>query len=397
MKIFLVVLAWAAGISAQAQLPETKIVVSSLFNHEVLPFSATSGAALIGGPYVSARSAGLDQPHGILHRSSGLLVASFGTHDVKRYDRVTGAFMDDFIPATAGLNLPVYLALGPLDGHLYVSSQGNDRIMRFDAHTGAPIGTGIFVAANLLDGPSGFGWSPDGKNFYVAGRYSANVLAYDATNGLSLNVGHIFASGLNSGTTFGLAVHRETGDVFVASNGDVLRFNPQGVLQATVSIPGTAIGLEPGPDGNSIYVASNNNLYVIHTGNNAVTGPFLSGVSINTLNFFHFSRLYDLQLSSLTPTLQGIADDQLDFTISYSFSKYATETRVTLQYSDDLVDWQDAATHIPNETGTTRDADTDSSSESVVSGLQRVTVSERVTAPITANSQRYFRLQAAPK
>jgi sugar lactone lactonase YvrE len=392
MKTIPFTLALVVSLSSQAQLPETKILASNLFGHEVLPFSAVSGAVLIGGPYVSVQSGGLDQPHGILHRSSGLLVASFGTHEVKRYDRVTGAFIDNFIPASAGLNAPVYLALGPHDGYLYVSSQGNDRVMRFDANTGAPVGTGTFVAQNLLDGPSGFGWSPDGTKFYVAGRYSANVLAYDATNGLSLNVGHRFATNLTVGTTFGLAVHRETGDVFLASGGDVLRFNPQGVLQATISIPGTAIGLELSPDGDSIYVASNNNLYIINATNNAVTGPFLSGVNLNTLNFFHFSRLYELQLSPLTFAPGEVIEGQSSFTVSYSFSKYATETRVTLQYSADLVNWNDAATYIPSETGATRDADTDSTAVGVATGMERVTVTERVTA---ANGQRFFRVQAA--
>src|SRR5262245_15352425 len=59
------------------------------------------------------------------HCPSGgyLLVTSFDTGSVPRYDEATGAFVDTFVPKhSGGLNQPFGIVVGPRDHNFYVSS-----------------------------------------------------------------------------------------------------------------------------------------------------------------------------------------------------------------------------------------------------------------------------------
>ncbi len=388
---------WAAVLilllhgTASAQL-----WVSSDFNHEVLQFNPESGAVLANQPLVARASGGLDQPHGILDRRAGVLIASFGTHEVKRYHRTTGAFLDNFIPAAAGLNAPVYLAIGPDDGRLYVSSQGNDQILRFDLETGAAIEGPPFISGGSLDGPSGFGWSPDGSILYVAGRYSANVLAYHASTGLPLSLNHVFASGLGEGNTFGLAVDAVSGDVFVATSGNVRRYSPAGTLLATITVPG-AIGLENSPDGHSIYAAANNDLYRISKANHAVTGPLLAGPAINVLNFFHFSRVTDPQVSPLSFNLHEATTGDRRFEFTFSLSGLTSGSTAVIQSSATLDAWDDGAVYTLVGQSLRRDASAETTQAGFSQTGNTMTITERDGAPLSARPERFFRIVTVGK
>jgi len=263
---------------AQAQV----LYVSSDFSHEVLRYDPKTGALI--DVFVSAGSGGLDQPHGIIDRGPDIIVASFGTDQVLRYDTTTGAFLGVFISSATGLNDPVYMIHGP-DGNLYISSQASDEILRYTPD-GVLIDAFVTAGSGGLDGPSGFAFAPDGR-LYVAGRYSANVLAYDGSTGAFIETVLDNSDGLTSGDTFGLQIG-DNGELYVASNGNVYRYNLDS--HAMVGIPvGFPIGLENGPDG-GVFVATSNNLRLIDTGDNSISGPFLVGGAINLLNFFHFSR-----------------------------------------------------------------------------------------------------------
>ena len=113
-------------------------------------------------------------------------MASANNDRVLRYDGRTGAFIDVFIqngvnglPAN-DLDYPVDLTYGP-DGALYVSSQLNDSILRFNATTGAFLGTFIPSGTGGLDGPSGIGFF--NGDLFVAGRFSSRAYCYDGTTG----------------------------------------------------------------------------------------------------------------------------------------------------------------------------------------------------------------------
>ncbi len=246
------------------------------------------------------------------------------------------------------------------------------------------------AAAGALDGPSGFGWSPDGATFYVAGRYSANVLAYDAATGAPAT-NHLFATGLGAGSTFGLAVDPVTGDVFVATGGDVHRYTPDGSLAASIPIPGTAIGLELEPGGNRLFVATNNNLYPVTLSNNTVGAAFLSGSTHSTLNFFHFSSFADAQVAVAYTALETVAG-QPHFAFTFTLSRRAIKRTATVRLSPNQVDWTPAAIYTPNDTGAVRNGATNTVQSGVSTNGEILAITERDAQPVSENAARFFQV-----
>lgn len=99
---------------------------------------------------------GLQGSHAIIYGPDGnLYVASGESNEVKRYNSHTGAFIDNYVPSgSGGLNGPYGLAFGP-DGHLYVSCYNTGVVKRFQGQTGAfmddvAAGTGLTGPTELL-------------------------------------------------------------------------------------------------------------------------------------------------------------------------------------------------------------------------------------------------------
>lgn len=154
-----------------------------------------------------------------------LLVTSFFSDRVSRYDLATGAFLGSLDPA-AGLNNPLSTRLGP-DGRLYVASEGNNSIMRFNVD-GSYIDTFVPSGSGGLNGPTGMTWGPDG-NMYVPSFNTASILKYNGVDGSFMGVavasGAGGLSGPDNGTTFG-----PDGNLYVPSywNNRVLKFSASG-------------------------------------------------------------------------------------------------------------------------------------------------------------------------
>ena len=65
-----------------------------------------------------------------------LLVASSGTNSVKRFDGLSGIFVDDFVASNSGgLSSPRGMVFGP-DGNLYVTGYLSNAVHRYDGSTG---------------------------------------------------------------------------------------------------------------------------------------------------------------------------------------------------------------------------------------------------------------------
>src|SRR5262245_56401100 len=128
--------------------------------------------------------------------SSGsyLLVSSFRTDNVLRYDAATGAFVDEFLPhRSGGLNQPWSVLIGPHDQDVYVSTghfQGPGQakaVLRYDGTTGAFLDE--FVKPDQMPSPDAAIFGPDG-NLYVGDQVQPDrgrVARFDGTTGAYLD------------------------------------------------------------------------------------------------------------------------------------------------------------------------------------------------------------------
>jgi streptogramin lyase len=124
---------------------------------------------------------GLNQPFGLIHHPDGdLLVASYGTDSVRRYDGETGEFVGTFA-AGHGLEQPRNIVYGP-DGNLYVTS-ANHSVIRYDGTTGDFIDVFVSPRAGGLDDPYGLEFGSDGA-LYVASGATSSILRYDGRTGV---------------------------------------------------------------------------------------------------------------------------------------------------------------------------------------------------------------------
>src|SRR5262245_2943021 len=126
--------------------PDGLLYVASEGTDTIQRYNVESGAFI--DTFVTAGSGGLDGPTGTTWNALGqLIVASLNNCMVPQYDGVTGASLGTLVTSgTNGLNGPDNgTIIGP-DGDLYVPSYFQNRVLRFDGETGAPVG-GAFIAS----------------------------------------------------------------------------------------------------------------------------------------------------------------------------------------------------------------------------------------------------------
>jgi hypothetical protein len=201
-----------------------------------------------------------------------LLVNSYHTDNVLRYNAATGAFVDEFIPRLSGrLNQPWGLVIGPHDHNAYVSTGhfgGTGRIkavLRFDGTSGAFLDE--FVQRGQLVQPTAVIFGPDG-NLYVGdqlGPRNGRIARFDGATGAYLDDFVPGGSGLGHplALVFGPS-DRGLGelDLYVSEErlGRILRYNGSTGAYLGAFVDGGSVGLGSpvgltfGPDGN-LYVA----------------------------------------------------------------------------------------------------------------------------------------------
>jgi sugar lactone lactonase YvrE len=134
--------------------------------------------------FVPSSSGGLTYNEDLVVHNGSLFVVSRGTNAILRYDATTGAFLGTFASGN-GLSNPIGITFGP-DGNLYVGNYGGNTVLQFNGATGAFLSTFVGAGSGGLNGPTGVAFGADG-NLYVASRDSNSVLRYNGTTGAFLS------------------------------------------------------------------------------------------------------------------------------------------------------------------------------------------------------------------
>jgi hypothetical protein len=207
----------------------------------VLRYNALTGdpAGVSGLPgdavFISSGAGDLDNPSEIVFHDGHFYVTSTNpstSNSVLKFD-ANGAFVEPFIP-TGGvggeLSGPIELVFR--DGYAYVTSWNNDKVLQYDAATGALVSE--LVSGRGLDRPMGLVFETDGS-FLVASGDSDEIRRYGTANY------EIFTVSLSAPFPTALSVNYMTADNSALAGSDyesssgTLQFAP-GQRQAIVRV-----------------------------------------------------------------------------------------------------------------------------------------------------------------
>ena len=252
-RTVLVVAVFGSVVVSDVSAGQRDLLVGSFFSDNVTRYDRRTGAFI--SEFVPAGSGGLSETWGVTFGPDGnLYVASSGTREILQYDGTTGEFLGVFA-SRGGTFIPIGTVFGD-DGNLYVSTVSSSFVLRFDGKTGQFMdvftsGRGIINSRGLTFGPGG--------DLYVCDISAENILRYDGETGVFIDE---FVAVRSGGLTLprGLAFGRD-GSLYVASSspGRILRFDGTTgeFLGARKPAGSWAFGLVFGLDG-SLYASFGN-------------------------------------------------------------------------------------------------------------------------------------------
>jgi hypothetical protein len=191
-----------------------------------------------------------------------------------------------------------------------------------------------------------------------------------------------------------------SGDIFVAVDGNVIRYDLSGgfpsggQLPPSTTIPTSgAIGLEPSNDGLSILVASENNLFPISITDNTQGAAIFTSNDGNLHNFFHYSEIeieppvinepFAFAASFPRSELSG----SVAIVAEFLFDKSDLAVELVVQRSTELEEWEDAGVYQINGDTLFRNNSSDSTQETApVESESNWRISERVSPMLDSNS-----------
>jgi len=286
------------------------LLVNSYGSNSILRYDGATGA--FKGAFVTSGSGGLFQGIGLAFGPNATVFSSNNApnSDILAYSGVTGAFLSTFVPSgSGGLAAPASIIFGS-DGNLYVAGYSSKAVLRYNGKTGAFID--VFASGGSPLAPQGLVFGPDG-NLYLADEQK--VIRYDGTTGALIDI--FVPQGTASGEPVPVAFGPD-GNLYVGyDHTGVVRFDGQtGTLIDTFVPNGTGGLVIPqsllfSPDGN-LYVGDSAGNQVLRF--NATTGVFVdafvppgSGGLNNTADLAFFPTLaVNLTPRSLTFAVQAV-------------------------------------------------------------------------------------------
>ena len=148
------------------------LVLNNAATPAVLRYNGSTGAFV--GKFASISGT----PYSMTFGPDGNLYVGT-SNNISRYDGLSGALLNVFVPTTNGTTnpRPLDMAFGP-DGNLYVTGAGTKPVWRYNGNTGQFIDT--LTTFNVGSAPEGLTFGADG-NLYVADGF--NVDRYNGITG----------------------------------------------------------------------------------------------------------------------------------------------------------------------------------------------------------------------
>lgn len=272
-----------------------KLLVSSFSQSRLARYSALTGTLV---DTINGGGALLEPLGATVGPDGNLYVASEGNNQILRFDRDTGVLLGAFVrddPSTSatdetgGLDGPAAVLFG-VDGNLYVSSFETDNILEYDGLTGEFIAVFVSSGSGGLDGPdAGMVFGPGG-DLYVPSYWSNEVLRYSGVDG-SFEEAFVAAGSAGLSRPRNLLFRPSDGHLLVTGEGsnNVLLYDGTTGAPIEAFIPSVTApsGLALGPDGN-LYVTSvtANSVYRYTSDTGEYVDRFVSGVQLPTFLLF---------------------------------------------------------------------------------------------------------------
>ena len=217
------------------------LYVGEEYNDDVLRFNAATGA--FDRVFVTAGSGGLDGPHGLAFGPDAngdglpeLYVSGRNSFNVVRYDGATGQPLGTYVTSgSGGMSWPEGITFDPTGTYLDVASTGSNKILKYNALTGAYVGVG---ASTGLAAPKGVKFGPDGL-LYVASADNNRILRFNASG---TYIDDYVPAGSGGMTYLSRLVFGPDGDVYVSVGGTgadpskIYRFGTESEALFTVSV-----------------------------------------------------------------------------------------------------------------------------------------------------------------
>ncbi len=209
-----------------------------------------------------------------------LYVVSEGNDRILRYDARTYEFVDTFAQLADSFD-PTGLAIGPHDDHVYVGSYRSSVVTRLNGADGQPLGNLLGSGHSLGGADNGLDFGPDGK-LYVPGYDTDNIARVDPVSGsVQANFVASGTAGLNQ--TRGI-LFEPGGETFLVSgegSRSIYRFRVSdgSLVQTLITNLTRPTGMALGPDGSLLVLAQSSRVLRFDRSTGAPLGQLVDAAS----------------------------------------------------------------------------------------------------------------------